>query len=182
MADRTVIVSHKARYDLRSGQSTPLDKHAVLYLGHGEEDHPIQECTDQACRETSQGQPPETGRAFALGPLTKQGQGRGGGIGPEGTRNQSTFDLVNDPLVVEFAGRRQDERFRESDLEQALISNHESTQVGRVIPPLALIAQTRESGNSEKSCGSSRSVSVSKRGATGSVRLRRSSDSHDSGG
>jgi predicted nuclease of restriction endonuclease-like (RecB) superfamily len=31
-------------------------------------------------------------------------------------------DLVKDPLVLEFAGFRQDERFRESDLEQALIS------------------------------------------------------------
>ncbi len=31
-------------------------------------------------------------------------------------------DLVKDPLVLEFAGLRQDERFRESDLEQALIS------------------------------------------------------------
>src|SRR5262249_5382465 len=30
--------------------------------------------------------------------------------------------LVKDPLVLEFAGLRQDERFRESDLEQALIS------------------------------------------------------------
>ena len=31
-------------------------------------------------------------------------------------------DLVKDPLVLEFAGLRQDERFRESDLENALIS------------------------------------------------------------
>jgi predicted nuclease of restriction endonuclease-like (RecB) superfamily len=31
-------------------------------------------------------------------------------------------DLVKDPLVLEFAGLRQDERFRESDLEDALIS------------------------------------------------------------
>jgi predicted nuclease of restriction endonuclease-like (RecB) superfamily len=31
-------------------------------------------------------------------------------------------DLVKDPLVLEFAGLRQDERFRESDLEHALIS------------------------------------------------------------
>jgi hypothetical protein len=31
-------------------------------------------------------------------------------------------DLVKDLLVLEFAGLRQDERFRESDLEQALIS------------------------------------------------------------
>jgi predicted nuclease of restriction endonuclease-like (RecB) superfamily len=31
-------------------------------------------------------------------------------------------DLVKDPLVLEFTGFRQDERFRESDLEQALIS------------------------------------------------------------
>jgi predicted nuclease of restriction endonuclease-like (RecB) superfamily len=31
-------------------------------------------------------------------------------------------DLVKDPLVLEFAGFRQDERLRESDLEQALIS------------------------------------------------------------
>jgi predicted nuclease of restriction endonuclease-like (RecB) superfamily len=31
-------------------------------------------------------------------------------------------DLVKDPLVLEFAGLRQDERLRESDLEQALIS------------------------------------------------------------
>src|SRR4051794_38414971 len=30
-------------------------------------------------------------------------------------------DLVKDPLVLEFTGLRQDERFRESDLEQALI-------------------------------------------------------------
>ena len=31
-------------------------------------------------------------------------------------------DLVKDPLVLEFTGLRQDERFRESDLEQALIA------------------------------------------------------------
>jgi predicted nuclease of restriction endonuclease-like (RecB) superfamily len=31
-------------------------------------------------------------------------------------------DLVKDPLVLEFSGLRHDERFRESDLEQALIS------------------------------------------------------------
>jgi predicted nuclease of restriction endonuclease-like (RecB) superfamily len=31
-------------------------------------------------------------------------------------------DLVKDPLVLEFAGLRQDERFRESDLENALLS------------------------------------------------------------
>jgi predicted nuclease of restriction endonuclease-like (RecB) superfamily len=31
-------------------------------------------------------------------------------------------DLVKDPLVLEFAGLREDERFRESDLENALIS------------------------------------------------------------
>lgn len=31
-------------------------------------------------------------------------------------------DLVKDPFVLEFAGIRQDERFRESDLEQALIA------------------------------------------------------------
>jgi predicted nuclease of restriction endonuclease-like (RecB) superfamily len=31
-------------------------------------------------------------------------------------------DLVKDPMVLEFTGLRQDERFRESDLEQALIS------------------------------------------------------------
>ena len=31
-------------------------------------------------------------------------------------------DLVKDPFVLEFAGLRQDERFRESDLEQALIA------------------------------------------------------------
>ena len=31
-------------------------------------------------------------------------------------------DLVKDPLVLEFAGLRQDERFRETDLERALIS------------------------------------------------------------
>ena len=30
-------------------------------------------------------------------------------------------DLVKDPLVLEFAGLRQDDRFRESDLENALI-------------------------------------------------------------
>jgi len=30
--------------------------------------------------------------------------------------------LVKDPLVLEFVGLRQDDRFRESDLEQALIS------------------------------------------------------------
>ncbi len=31
-------------------------------------------------------------------------------------------DLVKDPMVLEFTGLRQDERFRESDLEQALIA------------------------------------------------------------
>ena len=31
-------------------------------------------------------------------------------------------DLVKDPMVLEFTGRRQDERLRESDLEQALIA------------------------------------------------------------
>jgi predicted nuclease of restriction endonuclease-like (RecB) superfamily len=31
-------------------------------------------------------------------------------------------DLLEDPLVLEFAGLRHDERFRESDLENALIS------------------------------------------------------------
>ena len=31
-------------------------------------------------------------------------------------------DLVKDPIVLEFTGLRQDERFRESDLEQALIA------------------------------------------------------------
>jgi DUF1016 N-terminal domain len=31
-------------------------------------------------------------------------------------------DLVKDPLVLEFTGLRQDERFRESDLERALIA------------------------------------------------------------
>jgi predicted nuclease of restriction endonuclease-like (RecB) superfamily len=31
-------------------------------------------------------------------------------------------DLVKDPMVLEFTGLRQDERFRESDLEEALIS------------------------------------------------------------
>jgi predicted nuclease of restriction endonuclease-like (RecB) superfamily len=34
---------------------------------------------------------------------------------------QTPADLVKDPFVLEFAGLRQDERFRETDLEQALI-------------------------------------------------------------
>lgn len=39
----------------------------------------------------------------------------------EGHEIQSPADLVKDPFVLEFTGLRQDERFRESDLEQALI-------------------------------------------------------------
>ncbi len=39
----------------------------------------------------------------------------------EGHEIQSPSDLVKDPFVLEFTGLRQDERFRESDLEQALI-------------------------------------------------------------
>jgi predicted nuclease of restriction endonuclease-like (RecB) superfamily len=40
----------------------------------------------------------------------------------KGHEIQIPSDLVKDPLVLEFTGLRQDERFRESDLEQALIS------------------------------------------------------------
>jgi predicted nuclease of restriction endonuclease-like (RecB) superfamily len=39
----------------------------------------------------------------------------------EGHEIRVPSDLVKDPFVLEFAGLRQDERFRESDLEQALI-------------------------------------------------------------
>jgi predicted nuclease of restriction endonuclease-like (RecB) superfamily len=39
----------------------------------------------------------------------------------EGHEIQVPSDLVKDPFVLEFTGLRQDERFRESELEQALI-------------------------------------------------------------
>jgi predicted nuclease of restriction endonuclease-like (RecB) superfamily len=39
----------------------------------------------------------------------------------KGHEVQAPSDLVKDPFVLEFTGLRQDERFRESDLEQALI-------------------------------------------------------------
>jgi predicted nuclease of restriction endonuclease-like (RecB) superfamily len=39
----------------------------------------------------------------------------------KGHEIQVPTDLVKDPFVLEFTGLRQDERFRESDLEQALI-------------------------------------------------------------
>ena len=39
----------------------------------------------------------------------------------QGHEIQVPSDLVKDPFVLEFTGLRQDERFRESDLEQALI-------------------------------------------------------------
>ena len=40
----------------------------------------------------------------------------------EGLEIQVPADLVKDPFVLEFTGLRQDERFRESDLERALIA------------------------------------------------------------
>jgi len=35
------------------------------------------------------------------------------------------YDIIKDPYVLEFAGLRQDEKFRETELEKALISNFE---------------------------------------------------------
>jgi predicted nuclease of restriction endonuclease-like (RecB) superfamily len=43
-------------------------------------------------------------------------------LAQKGHEVQQPADLIKDPYVLEFAGLRQDEHFRESDLEQALIN------------------------------------------------------------
>jgi hypothetical protein len=44
---RSRVVFAKGGYDLQIGQTTRFDKHAVLYLGHGEETHPTSEVIGQ---------------------------------------------------------------------------------------------------------------------------------------